>query len=87
MRTGVPCNGNRIFPVGIDLQGFPVSITGFGFAVHDNIFFRNANRAKTSPNLILSSIKIAHHVTYVYMITLPGAKSGYCSKMKMNGKK
>ena len=33
MRTGVPCNENRFFPVGIDLQGFPVSCTGFGFAV------------------------------------------------------
>jgi hypothetical protein len=40
-RTGVPCNENRFFPVGIDLQGvpctyreFPVSLTGFGFAVY-----------------------------------------------------
>ena len=33
MRTGVPCNEDRFFPVGIDLQGFPVSCTGFGFAV------------------------------------------------------
>ena len=33
MKTGVPCNENRFFPVGIDLQGFPVSFTGFGFAV------------------------------------------------------
>jgi hypothetical protein len=34
MRTGFPCNESRYFPVGIDLQGFPVSCTGFGFAVH-----------------------------------------------------
>ena len=33
MRTGFPCNDSRYFPVGIDLQGFPVSCTGFGFAV------------------------------------------------------
>ena len=33
MRTGFPCNESRFFPVGIDLQGFPVSYTGFGFAV------------------------------------------------------
>ena len=33
MKTGVPCNKYRFFPVGIDLQGFPVSFTGFGFAV------------------------------------------------------
>ena len=33
MKTGVPCNEYRFFPVGIDLQGFPVSYTGFGFAV------------------------------------------------------
>ena len=33
MRTGLPCNESRYFPVGIDLQGFPVSCTGFGFAV------------------------------------------------------
>ena len=33
MRTGFPCNENRFFPVGIDLQSFPVSYTGFGFAV------------------------------------------------------
>ena len=33
MRTGFPCNESRYFPVGIDLQGFPVSCTGFGFAV------------------------------------------------------
>ena len=33
MRTGFPCNENRFFPVGIDLQGFPVNYTGFGFAV------------------------------------------------------
>ena len=37
MRTGVPCNENRVFPVGIDLQGFPVSYTGFGFAVQQLI--------------------------------------------------
>ena len=36
MRTGFPCNESRFFPVGIDLQGFPVSYTGFGFAV--NVF-------------------------------------------------
>jgi hypothetical protein len=34
MRTGFPCNESRVFPVGIDLQGFPVSYTGFGFAVY-----------------------------------------------------
>ena len=34
MRTGFPCNESRYFPVGIDLQGFPVSCTGFGFAVY-----------------------------------------------------
>ena len=34
MKTGVPCNEYRFFPVGIDLQGFPVSFTGFGFAVY-----------------------------------------------------
>jgi hypothetical protein len=33
MRTGFPCNESRFFPVGIDLQGFLVSYTGFGFAV------------------------------------------------------
>ena len=33
MRTGFPCNESRYFPVGIDLQGFPVSCAGFGFAV------------------------------------------------------
>ena len=33
MKTGVPCNEYRSFPVGIDLQGFSVSFTGFGFAV------------------------------------------------------
>ena len=33
MRTGFPCNESRFFPVGIDLQGYPVSYTGFGFAV------------------------------------------------------
>ena len=33
MRTGFPCNESRFFPVEIDLQGFPVSFTGFGFAV------------------------------------------------------
>ena len=41
MRTEVPCNENMFFPVRIDLQGvsckpyreFPVSHTGFGFAV------------------------------------------------------
>ena len=33
MKTGVPCNEYRFFLVGIDLQGFPVSFTGFGFAV------------------------------------------------------
>jgi hypothetical protein len=34
MKTGFPCNESRFFPVGIDLQGFPVSCTGFGFTVH-----------------------------------------------------
>ena len=29
MRLGFPCNESRYFPVGIDLQGFPVSCTGF----------------------------------------------------------
>ena len=33
MKTGVPCNEYRFFSVGIDLQGFLVSYTGFGFAV------------------------------------------------------
>ena len=33
MRTGFPCNESRYFHVGIDLQGFPVRCTGFGFAV------------------------------------------------------
>ena len=33
MRTGFPCNESRFSPVGIDLEGFPVSYTGFGFAV------------------------------------------------------
>ena len=33
MRTGVPCNESRVFPVGIDLQGNLVSYTGFGFTV------------------------------------------------------
>ena len=37
MRTGFPCNESRFFPVGIDLQGFPVSYTGFGFAVYTQI--------------------------------------------------
>jgi hypothetical protein len=36
MRTGFPCNESRFFPVGIDLQGFPVSYTGFGFAVYSS---------------------------------------------------
>ena len=36
MRTGFPCNESRVFPVGIDLQGFPVSCTGFGFAVQSS---------------------------------------------------
>ena len=35
MRTGFPCNESRFFPVVIDLQGFPVSYTGFGFAVQE----------------------------------------------------
>ena len=39
MRTGFPCNESRFFPVGIDLQGFPVSYTGFGFAVYISGFF------------------------------------------------
>ena len=26
MRTGVPCNENRVFPVGIDLQGVPCKL-------------------------------------------------------------
>jgi hypothetical protein len=34
MRTGVSCNESRVFPVGIDLQGNPVSYTGFGFTVY-----------------------------------------------------
>merc|ERR1712051_529027 len=38
MRTGFPCNESRVFPVGIDLQGFPVSFTGFGFAVYYNLW-------------------------------------------------
>ena len=33
MRTGFPCNESRYFPVGIDLQAFAVSCTGFGCAV------------------------------------------------------
>ena len=37
MRTGFPCNESRFFPVGIDLQGNPVSYTGFGFAVHEGM--------------------------------------------------
>ena len=36
MRTGVPCNESRVFPVGIDLQGNPVSYTGSGFTVQCN---------------------------------------------------
>ena len=39
MRTGFPCNESRYFPVGIDLQGFPVSCTGFGFAVYCSFTF------------------------------------------------
>ena len=31
---GNPCNENRFFPVRIDLQGVPVSLTGFGFAMY-----------------------------------------------------
>ena len=41
MRTGFPCNESRVFPVGIDLQGKPVSYTGFGFAVH--YFYKNVS--------------------------------------------
>ena len=41
MRTGFPCNESRFFPVGIDLQGNPVSYTGFGFAVY-NLNFLNS---------------------------------------------
>ena len=37
MRTGFPCNKSRVFPVGIDLQGKPVSYTGFGFTVKVNL--------------------------------------------------
>ena len=33
MRTGVPCNENRFFPVKKTYREFPVSLTGFGFAV------------------------------------------------------
>ena len=36
VRTGVPCNKNKFFTVRIDLE-FPVSLTGFGFAVHVKI--------------------------------------------------
>ena len=36
MRTGFPCNESRFFLVGIDLQGFPVSYTGFGFTVQQS---------------------------------------------------
>ena len=53
IRTGVPCNENRVFPVGIDLQGFPVSCTGFGFAVHHKChaleqFFKRKNKGQES---------------------------------------
>ena len=34
MRTGVPCNENRFFPVKKAYREFPVSLTGFGFAVY-----------------------------------------------------
>jgi hypothetical protein len=40
-RVPVPCNGNRLFPVIIDLQEFPVSLTGFGFVVRLLIFLCN----------------------------------------------
>ena len=40
MRTGFPCNESRYFPVGIDLQGFPLSSTGFGFAVYHPQLFK-----------------------------------------------
>ena len=33
MRTGVPCNENRFFPVKKTYREFPVSLTGYGFAV------------------------------------------------------
>ena len=33
MRTGVPCNENRFFPLKKTYREFPVSLTGFGFAV------------------------------------------------------
>ena len=39
MRTGFPCNESRVFPLGIDLQGFPVSYTGFGFTVQIQIMY------------------------------------------------
>ena len=34
MRTGFHFNESKFFPMRIDLQGFPVSYTGFGFTVH-----------------------------------------------------
>ena len=36
MRTGIPCNENRYFPVGIDSQGVPCEPYSavFGFAVY-----------------------------------------------------
>ena len=37
MRTGVPCNENRFFPVRIDLQGVPLQGLGMYFVVGDEI--------------------------------------------------
>ena len=36
MITGVPCNENRFFPVKKTYRDFPVSLTGFGFAVYSS---------------------------------------------------
>ena len=55
MRTGFPCNESRYFPVGIDLQGFPVSCTGFGFAVYNHCETNqpNSNMVSRIKNTIL----------------------------------
>ena len=57
MKTGVPCNEYRFFPVGIDLQGFPVSFTGFGFAVYQP-FLRALYRGRLLSFLLSCNVLI-----------------------------
>ena len=57
MRTGFPCNESRFFPVGIDLQGFPVSYTGFGFTVN-SIFLEVGEETKLLPDSAFINLEI-----------------------------